>query len=392
MDTTEARAPRPPETGNGELAIVLGGGGARAAYQVGVLRGMARHLSPTRPVILTGESAGAINSAYLAAHPAPIAEAIEDLARLWRGLTVDQVFRVGVPSLARNVFRWAARLMSGGLAIAPQPRGLLETGPLRSLLERSLDSADGEIAGIAKKIDKGLLTAIALTTLNYSTGQTVTWVQGEQIQGWERPLRRSVAVRLSVDHVLASAALPFVFPAVRLGDDWYGDGGVRLHTPLSPAIHLGASRILAISTRYRPTYEEAARPAISGYPAPAHVAGLLLDAIFLDLVDYDALVLQRLNALLAKLPPHEWSGIRPVDLLVLRPSRDLAELARGCETCLPRGLRFLTRGLGTQETSRADFLTLMMFVPEYLEQLIRIGERDAEARAAEIAAFLESAP
>lgn len=372
----------------GDLAITLSGGGARAAYQVGVLRGLARHLPCARPLILTGESAGAINVAYLAAYPGALPEAIEDLARLWSQLTADQLFRVSPLSLARSVLRWATRLMSGGAAIAPEARGLLDTAPLRALLERSLAPADGEIVGIAKNLDRGLIKAIALTTINYTTGQTVTWVQGGRIKDWERPLRRSVGTRLTVDHVLASAALPFLFPAVRLGDGWYGDGGVRLHAPLSPAIHLGAGRILAISTRYWPTHEEADQPAVHGYPPPAQVAGILLDAIFLDLIDYDALVLERLNRLLGKLARPEWGELRPVDLLVLRPSQDVAKLAAACESCLPRGLRFLTRGLGTHETARPDLLSLLMFLPEYLQPLIRLGESDVEARLDEITAFL----
>lgn len=381
----ETRIQHPPR---GDLAIILSGGGARAAYQVGVLRGLTRHLPWARPLILTGESAGAINAAYLAAHPGTLPEAVEDLARLWGQLTVNEIFRVGALALVHNILRWGMRLMSGGVAIAPEARGLLDTAPLRALLQRSFAPADGEIVGIAKNLERGMLKAIALTTINYTTGQTVTWVQGGRIRDWERPLRRSVGTRLTIDHVLASAALPFLFPAVRLGDDWYGDGGVRLHAPLSPAIHLGAGRILAISTRYRQTHEEADQPAVHGYPPPAQVAGILLDAIFLDLIDYDALVLERLNRLLRKLARQEWGELRPVDLLVLRPSQDLARLAAGCEACLPRGLRFFIRGLGAHETSRPALLSLLMFMPEYLQPLIQIGESDVEARLDEIAAFL----
>ena len=279
-------------------------------------------------------------------------------------------------------------MISGGAAIAPKVRGLLDTAPLRALLERSLAPVNGDIVGITEKLQKGLLKAIALTTINYSTGQTVTWVQGSEILDWERPLRRSVRTRLTVDHVLASAALPLMFPAVKLGNDWYGDGGVRLHTPLSPAIHLGAKRILAISTRYQPTHEEADRPAVHGYPSPAQVAGILLDAIFLDLIDYDAMVLERLNRLLGMLPQQEWGDLRPVNLLVLRPSQDLVKLAADCEALLPRGLRFLTRGLGTHESSRPELLSLLMFLPEYLQPLMRIGESDVEARLDEITKFV----
>jgi NTE family protein len=382
LDTGVAQASR------GDLAITLSGGGARAAYQVGVLRGLARHLPRARPMILTGESAGAINVAYLAACPGALPEVIENLASLWSQLTADQLFRIGPLSLAYNVLRWGTRLISGGAAIAPKVQGLLDTAPLRALLERRLSPVNGDIVGITEKLQRGLLKAIALTTINYSTGQTVTWVQGSQILDWERPLRRSVGAQLTVDHVLASAALPLMFPAVKLGNDWYGDGGVRLHTPLSPAIHLGAGRILAISTRYQPTHEEADRPAVHGYPAPAQVAGILLDAIFLDLIDYDAQVLERLNRLLGMLPQREWGDLRPVDLLVLRPSQDLVKLAADCESRLPRGLRFLTRGLGTRESSRPELLSLLMFLPEYLQTLMRIGESDVEARLDEITKFV----
>jgi NTE family protein len=381
-ETPVAHSPR------GDLAITLSGGGARAAYQVGVLRALARHLPSARLVILTGESAGAINVAYLAAHLGALPEAIEGLASLWSQLTADQLVRIGPLSLAYNVLRWGTRLISGGVAIAPKVRGLLDTAPLRALLERSLAPVNGEIVGITEKLQRGLLKAVALTTINYSTGQTVTWVQGGQILDWERPLRRSVRTRLTVDHVLASAALPLMFPAVKLGNDWYGDGGVRLHTPLAPAIHLGAGRIFAVSTRYRPTHEEADRPAVHGYPAPAQVAGILLDAIFLDLIDQNALVLERLNRLLGMLPRQEWRDLRPVDLLVLRPSQDLAKLAADCESRLPRGLRFLTRGLGTRESSRPALLSLLMFLPEYLQPLMRIGESDVEARLDEITKFV----
>jgi NTE family protein len=370
------------------LAISLGGGGARAAYQAGVLRGLAKHFPDLRPTILTGESAGAINVAYLAAHRGSLPDVVEDLTALWSQLTADHVFRIDVPWLARNIARWATRLVSGGAAIAPQVRGLLEMSPLRSLLERALEPADGRIVGIADNLRKGLMKAIALTTINYSTGQSVTWVEGRGIPDWERPLRRSVRTQLTVDHVLASAALPFIFPAVRLDDGWHGDGGIRLHAPFSPAIHLGARRILAISTRPRQAPNEANGPAVRHYPAPADVAGILLDAIFLDLIDDDALALQRVNSLLERLPPEDWGELRPVDLLVIHPSQDLSALAADCEPGLPRAFRFLTRGLGTRETSRPAFLSLLMFVPEYLQRLIRIGEADVEPRLEEIAAFL----
>ncbi len=372
------------------LALALGGGGARAAYQAGVLLRLGREFPSMRPAILTGESAGAINAAYLAAHRGNLREATEGLARLWSRLTPDRIFRVEAHWLIRNALRWGARLVSGGWRLAPEIRGLLDAAPLRSLLQTSLGGKDGEIAAIAGNLEDGRLGAIALTTIDYATGETVTWVQGCRIEGWERPLRRSVKTRLTVDHVMASAALPLVFPAVELGGSWHGDGGVRLHAPLSPAVHLGASKILAISTRWSGAADEPLEQASRAYPPLAQVGGVLLNAVFLDLMDQDALNLRRVNGLLTRIPARERPGLRPIDLVVIRPSQDLGRLARACESCLPHGLRFMTRGLGTREASSPDLLSLLMFEPSYVRRLIEIGEADANAHVDEIAAFFES--
>jgi NTE family protein len=372
------------------LAIALGGGGARAAYQAGVLRRLGREFPNLRPAILVGESAGAINAAYLAAHPGGLREASDGLARLWSQLTPDRIFRVEAHWLIRNAVRWGLRLLSGGWRLAPEVRGLLDTAPLRSLLEAFLGAMDGKIVGIGRNLEAGNLQGIALTTIDYATGETVTWVQGCRIEDWERPHRRSVKTRLTVDHVMASAALPLVFPAVELGGSWHGDGGVRLHAPLSPAVHLGASKILAISTRWRGATSGSLEPASKAYPPLAQLGGVLLNAVFLDLMDQDVLNLQRVNGLLRRIPPRERTGLRPIDLVVVRPSQDLGRLAQACESCLPRGLRFMTRGLGTREASRPDLLSLLMFEPGYLQRLIEIGEADAQAHMPEIAAILEA--
>jgi NTE family protein len=371
-----------------DLAIVLSGGGARAAYQVGVLRGLARLAPDTRFPIITGVSAGAINAAFLAAQPGPLGEAMERLTALWSGLQPQDVFRVDLPSLSRNLARWGLRLTSGGHRGAPRIRGLVDTAPLRSFLAKAYACVDGDIAGIAERIASGELRSLAITTLSYSTGQTITWVQGAGAEAWELPSRRSRRARMTIDHVMASAALPLVFPAVRLGKKWYGDGGIRLSSPLSPPMQLGASRIFAVSTRYARTQEEADTPTIEGYPPPAQVLGNLMNSIFLDVMDQDARRLERINALLRRLPPEQHGEMRPVDLLVLRPSEDLGRLAGQYELRLPSALRFLTRGLGTRETKSPDFLSLLMFQPDYLRRLIEIGERDAESRRDSILAFL----
>lgn len=366
-----------------EVAIVLSGGGARAAYQVGLLRCLAELAPDYRFPIITGVSAGAVNAAFLASHPGGIAEATHELSRLWSDLKGDRVFRTGVLALGRNVARWATRLISGGVRIAPKVRGLVDTTPLSQLLERELCTVEGEITGIARNLEAGLLDAVALTTLNYSTGQTTTWVQGCDIQTWERPDRCSAKVRLTVDHVMASAALPLIFPAVRLIDAWHGDGSVRLAAPLSPAVHLGASRIIAVSTRYKRGAREAELREAS-YPPPAQILGKLFNAIFLDVIDQDVQRLERINSMLSELPPEKRGGMRKIAIMVLRPSVDLGKLASEYEPDLPRGFRFLTRGLGTRETSSPDFLSLLMFQPDYIARLIEIGEADARERCDEL--------
>ena len=376
----------------GDLAIVLSGGGARAAYQVGVVRGLARHLPETRFPIVVGVSAGAINAAFFAAHPGPLFAAADELSQLWGNLHVEDIFRLDTPSLARSLLtwvRWATRLGSGGPLLGPEIRGLVDTEPLRRTIRGASAIVDGEILGIERNLESRRLKAAALITLNYSTGQTVTWVQGANIQPWNHPHRRSIHTRLTLEHVMASSSLPLVFPAIRLGDAWHGDGGVRLAAPLSPALRLGASRVLAISARYTPTSEEADRPQILGYPPPAQILSHLLDSIFLDVLDEDVRRLKSMNPLIAKLPPEEREGMRPVDIRVLRPTEDLGKLSAAYEPQLPEAFRLLTRSLGTRETTTPDFLSYLMFQPDYLQHLIRLGEADAEARLPELRDLLE---
>lgn len=383
-----ASEPTPPSPA--DLAIVLTGGGARAAYQVGVLRGIATHLPETRFNIVTGVSAGAINAVFLASRPGSLRATADELTEIWRNLHIDDVFRVDLRSLAKHFVQWGLRFMSGGSRVRPPVKGLVDTTPLSALLTRVFPVTDGgEIAGISENAGRGDPKAIAVTTLDYVTGQTVTWVQGRDIQPWRRPLRRIAETRLTIPHVMASAALPLFFPAVAIGGGWYGDGGIRHASPLSPALQLGAHRILAISTRYGKSFDEADEPATEGYPPPAQILGQLMNAIFLDVLDEDALRLLRSNSLLAKIPPEERHGYRVVELVVLRPSQDLGKLVTRYESRLPRGFRFLTRSLGTRETTSPDLLSLLMFQPDYLQALIEIGEADAAARIAEIAALVE---
>jgi NTE family protein len=372
----------------GDLALVLTGGGARGAYQVGLLRYLARTYPDLSIPILTGVSAGALNAAHLAQHHGTLLQAVDELAALWGELVPERIFRVDVPSLMGNIGRWGLRLTAGGATTA-RTRSLVDTAPLRDFIEDVLAPVDGELTGIDYNLHRGTLHAIAIITTDYTTGRTVVWAQGRDIRTWERPGRVARQARITVDHVMASAALPLFFPAVRIGTNWYGDGGIRMTAPLSPALHLGAGKILAVTTRYDRSGEEAARPTVAGYPPPAQVIGLLMDTIFLETVDQDVARMERMNEVLRRVPSRQREGMRIVELMVMRPSRDLAAIAAEYEPRLPRAFRLLTRGLGTRETSRPELLSMLMFQDDYAKRLIALGEADAERRAEELDRFLQ---
>lgn len=379
-----------PSPHGDDLAIVLDGGGARAAYQVGLLRGLVRRYPELRLPLIMGVSAGAINATFLASHPGPLAVAVDELTRLWRDLTVDQVFRVDTRSLAGNVWHWGLRLVSGGRFAHPPARGLVDTAPLRRTLREALQPLPGgELPGIARNLASGRLSALAIITSSYTTGRSVAWVEGLDIQQWDRPFRHHRQARLTVDHVMASAALPLLFPAVHIEGAWYGDGGIRLVTPFSPVVHMGANRILAFSTRHARTDDEADVVPVRHYPSPMQIAGQLLNAVFLDDHERDAMMLERINALIRPLPEQRRHGLREIELMCFRPSRDIGRLAADYEPKLPGLFRYMAGGLGSRDTTSPDLLSLLMFVPGYLRTLIEIGEADADARADDIAVLVE---
>jgi len=381
-----------PLTNPRGLGLVLSGGGARGAYQVGVLQYLARQFPSAVPEILTGVSAGAINAAFIAARQEPFVQKIDELAEMWSNLRIDEVFGVDAHELMWRALRWGGRLVSGGKSPLTPAKSLVDTKPLHQVLARELHATpDGTIEGINVSLRAGWLRAFALTASSYTTGQSITWVQTREdcaMPAWERPQRKSQLCNVRVDHVMASAALPFFFPAIEVDGAWYGDGGIRLTAPLSPAIHLGATRVLAVTTRYARTREEADRPMITGYPSPAQVAGVLFNAIFLDQMDGDALQLRMINKLIEAQPEDNRVGLRPIELLVLRPTEDLGRLANHYEADLPKAFRFLTRGLGTKETRSNDMLSLVMFQTDYVRHLIELGQSDAAAKRDQIAAFL----
>jgi NTE family protein len=379
----------PAGDANEGLALVLGGGGARGAYQAGVLRGIGRRFPELRLPILTGISAGAVNAVQLASHPGPPRQAAEDLARLWLELTPEKVYDVATLPVIRNVAAWGARLVSGGRRFLREPmRGMVDTSPLRAFLNGVLEHApDGSLPGIARNIEREALRAVALSAVSYTTGRSVTWVEGRDVDPGQRLHRRTEVTRLTAEHVMASCALPMLFPAIRIGEEWFGDGGVGLSAPLSPALHLGATRILTISTRHR-RLAETRRTVPSGYPPPAQILGVLYNAAFSGIADSAVARLEKVNRLLARLPPDQRNGMRLVEILVLHPSRDLARIAREFEPRLPPLIRHLTRGWGTREAASPDVLSLILFQADYLRRLVEVGEADAETQADRIEAFL----
>ncbi len=371
-----------------ELALVLSGGGAHAAYQVGFLRCLADLFPHLRIPILTGISAGAINATFIANHRGTFKEAIDALSESWRHLTVDQVYQADGWSLLKSMVHWGIHLLSGGIPSTAGPKAVVDTAPLRKFLEGGFTSAKGRFSGIRENIHEQKLKAVAITATNYTTGQAVTWIQGRNIAIWERPDRHSVMTDITVEQIMASTALPIFFPAVRIGDSWFGDGGIRQYAPLAPALHLGAGRIMAVSTRHRRSLPEAGSAVHHRYPSIARIMDVLMNAIFVDMLDQDLLGLDRVNELLDNQSRQEASKLRLVRAFTLRPSVNLGKMAGTFEPNLPRPFRFLTRRFGTQRTENFDWLSMIMFDPKYIQKLIDIGEADAHARKEEIAAFL----
>ena len=361
-----------------KLAVALSGGGARAAYQTGVLCHIGRRLPDLRVPILTGVSAGGINLGFLASYRGNFLEATQALRRHWFSLSTEEVFRTNPTSLFTAALRAGVSLLAGGSSMGPRFRSLVDTSPLRQFIKRST-----VMSAIQERLDAGEIEAVGLTAISYQTGRTVLFVQGDT------PIRampssshhRIVRTALTIDHIMASASIPLLFPAIKIGQQYYGDGSFRLTTPLGPAIQLGADKIFAISARYRRTTSEARQPDSVGYPPPARVLGLLLNSVFLDTLDWDATSVRRINHLVDHLAPkaREQERLRHVDLMIQRPSKDIGKLARDFEVQLPGALRFLVRGLGTSNTRNADFLSYLLFEHEYIRTLVELGEADAES-------------
>jgi NTE family protein len=370
-----------------DLALVLSGGGARAAYQVGVLAAIAERAPELRIPVVTGVSAGAINAAYLAAHQGTLRAAVSGLSKEWMRLTADQVYRLRPVAPLRWALGSTARLLGWGRNGAAVVRGLFDMRPLTEFLTRAVD-----FGGIQRNIETGRLRAVALSATSYASGRMVTFLDGASgVPVWEHSDGAARRTRLTVDHVMASSALPLVFPAVRLEGEFFGDGSVRQTAPLAPPIRLGARRILAIAMQAEGPRATAAASALN-YPPAAQVLALLFHSVFLDALDADAERLQVVNQLLAAVPCDVGARVsrHHVELLLVRPSRDLATLCSACRPELPPPFQWLVRAIGGERS--ADFLSYLMFEPAYTSLLIELGHDDAAAQWPRIERLLEWRP
>ena len=303
-------------------------------------------------------------------------------------MRTEQVYRTDLGHLAGRMAHWGLHFVSGGKLGRKDIRGMVNNQPLRCYLKEQLSAqpGTGEILGVDRNLAEGWLKALAVVTTNYASGRSEAWVDTLHQQIWSGSQTTARRTSLTLDHVMASAALPFFFPSVKLQQQWHGDGGIRLAAPLSPAMRLGARRILAVSPRAKPQVGGSELPA--SYPSPGQVAGVMLNAVFLDLLDFDALQMQRVNDLLSRIPQQDWGQQRQVDVMVLRPREDLGKIARRSQPQMPWGFRFVSGGFGGRDEPTADALSMVNFEPNYIAQLIDFGEQDTLDRMDEIEAFL----
>ncbi|KON82040.1 patatin-like phospholipase family protein [Azoarcus sp. PA01] len=371
----------------GKAALVLTGGGARAAYQVGVLAAIRkiRGRQPGNPFpILCGTSAGGINAAALAVFSSDFNAGVRKLTWIWRNFHVDQVYRADAAALMGTGLRWGGALMFGW-AVRQTPRSLLDNSPLRALLERVLD-----FSAIRRAIDAGHLHAVSVAASGYSSGENLAFFEAApEVLPWRRAQRVGMPTHLGIEHLLASSAIPFVFPAVKINREYFGDGSMRQLAPISPAIHMGAERILVIGSG---RLAEEGRQRTEDYPPLAQIAGHALSSIFLDGLAVDLERMERINATLNAFTAAERDAaglaLRPIETLVISPSKRLDAIAGRHRGTLPLALRTLLRGVGAMRREGSTLLSYLLFEPAFTRALMDMGFQDTLARRDEVAAFL----
>lgn len=374
------------------LGLVLTGGGARGAYQAGVLRGLAEIAGPgPSPFkVLTGTSAGAINAAYLAQASEDFTEATRGLVSLWSDLNTDRVFKTSAYALVLQGLRVMRNLFGGGILHQPGRNHLLNTEPLTDLIRGSID-----FARVRANLDNGVLKAVGITTTHYHSGASITHYDARgPVREWDRGNHLSLNSDLRPEHVLASAAIPIFFAPVALNDSFHGDGSMRLTSPFRPAIHLGSDRILAISVRHLDPADSVRERAMrrSAFITLADIAGTLLNAVFLDAIDMDKERMERINRTLGLLTDEQRShmpdALRICPVKLIRPSRDLGKMAAQHLPDLPPTMRYLFRGLGARKNKSADILSYLAFEGAFCKQLVDLGREDVMAQRRELEEFL----
>jgi NTE family protein len=365
--------------------LVLTGGGARAAFQVGVVKAVRDILG--NPVknpfpILVGTSAGAINAATLAAYSDNFTRAVGNLLESWENMHVDHVYKSDFPSIMRSGAKWLGSLM---LLSRRNPISLLDNSPLADMLARTLP-----FERIQENIDSGALYAVSVTASGYTSGQSVSFFQGGSgTEGWERNQRIGAAVTLKLEYLLASSSLPFIFPAVKVHREYFGDGSMRQIAPISPALHLGADRVLVVGTG-RQTLDTA-RSRSNIYPSLAQIAGHALNSIFLDSLSVDLERLERINRTVSLIPPDKLAEgnlpLRPIKVLFISPSQPIERMAARFIHELPRAVRILLRPTGALNRSGSNLASYLLFEESFCRALVDLGYQDTVARANEVVEF-----
>ena len=374
-----------------KVGVILNGGGARAAYQVGVLWAISRLLPKNAPnpfPIICGTSAGAINAVALAVNATGFRIGVGRLMAVWRNIHVDQVYRSDPVGVFISGARWIAALLAGGLG-KHNPVSLLDNSPLAELLRHKI-----EFKGIQESIDRGALYALSITASGYTSGESVTFYQGVPTTSpWKRARRLGIPTQINLEHLLASSAIPFMFPAVKINREYFGDGSMRQFAPISPALHLGAERVLVVGVTPE---EEAKRVKSEGYPSLAEIAGHALNSIFLDGMEVDLERLQRINKTINMVPPKVLEKselfLHHVDVLAISPSETIESIAAKHVYSLPRTIRFLLRGVGATRRSGSNFASYLLFEKPFCRELMDLGYHDAMRQKQEILNFLGYVP